>query len=381
LVFKRVIVLMLAAFLICSGIAPALAASGDEAAQPQGLTIEQAIEKALLHSRSIRQAAYDVDRAEELRDNLSRQLDYVPRGPTDYVIGQLYTGLVTADMSYRMAKKSLTMEEDKVVLSAYNAYTDVIKAGQELEYAQKSFNQAAWLKNIAYLSYTEGMASLYDKTAAEVQYQAAKNSLDSARQSLDNAYLALNQLIGLKPEDRPMLLDKPGFQPLEPVIIEEKIAQTLNASPSVWLAEQAARIAEVQLDLYDFTYSGQEPYEVKEVDLSKAKLSALEAKEQMSQFIRTLYNNLLTMEQGYASLEEAVRLAEEDLRIAKIKFELGMATKTDVQAAELALQAKQKSLDALAFQHEAWKMVFEKPWVLSVMLGTSSNLGASAAGQ
>ena len=175
--FKRVIVLMLAAFLICSGIAPALAASGDEAAQPQGLTIEQAIEKALLHSRSIRQAAYDVDRAEELRDNLSRQLDYVPRGPTDYVIGQLYTGLVTADMSYRMAKKSLTMEEDKVVLSAYNAYTDVIKAGQELEYAQKSFNQAAWLKNIAYLSYTEGMASLYDKTAAEVQYQAAKNSL------------------------------------------------------------------------------------------------------------------------------------------------------------------------------------------------------------
>ena len=40
-------------------------------AQPQGLTIEQAIEKALLHSRSIRQAAYDVDRAEELRDNLS----------------------------------------------------------------------------------------------------------------------------------------------------------------------------------------------------------------------------------------------------------------------------------------------------------------------
>ena len=54
-----------------------------------------------------------MDRAEELRDNLSRQLDYVPRGPTDYVIGQLYTGLVTTDMSYRMAKKSLTMEEDK----------------------------------------------------------------------------------------------------------------------------------------------------------------------------------------------------------------------------------------------------------------------------
>ena len=206
---KRVIILMLAAFLICSIISPAIA--GDEAVQPQGLTIEQAIDMALTHSKSIRQASYDVNRSEEVRDNLAQQLDYVPRGQTDYATGQLYTGLVTSDMYYRMAQKTLTMEEDKVMLSAYKAYTDVIKAGQELEYAQKSFNQAAWLQNVAYLSYEQGMISQYDKTAAEVQYQAAQNSLNTARQSLDNAFLTLNQLIGLDPGENPTLLDKPAF--------------------------------------------------------------------------------------------------------------------------------------------------------------------------
>ncbi|HCF49686.1 MAG TPA: hypothetical protein DER60_05350 [Syntrophomonas sp.] len=374
-VHKRVIILMLAAFLICSIISPAIA--GDEAVQPRGLTIEQAIDMALTHSKSIRQASYDVNRSEEVRDNLAQQLDYVPRGQTDYATGQLYTGLVTSDMYYRMAQKTLTMEEDKVMLSAYKAYTDVIKAGQELEYAQKSFNQAAWLQNVAYLSYEQGMISQYDKTAAEVQYQAAQNSLNTARQSLDNAFLTLNQLIGLDPGESPTLLDKPAFETLEPVNMDEKIAKTLNASPSVWLAEQAAKIAETQLDLYDFTYQGQDPYEVKEVDVSKAKLSAQDAKEQMSQFIRTLHNNLLTMEQGYASLQEAVRLAQEDLRIKKLKHEIGLATRTEVQAAELALQAQQKSLDALAFQHEAWKLVFDKPWTFSVMMGSTSTSAAS----
>jgi outer membrane protein TolC len=221
------------------------------------------------------------------------------------------------------------------------------------------------------------MISQYDKTAAEVQYQAAQNSLNTARQSLDNAFLTLNQLIGLDPGESPTLLDKPAFETLEPVNMDEKIAKTLNASPSVWLAEQAAKIAETQLDLYDFTYQGQDPYEVKEVDVSKAKLSAQDAKEQMSQFIRTLHNNLLTMEQGYASLQEAVRLAQEDLRIKKLKHEIGLATRTEVQAAELALQAQQKSLDALAFQHEAWKLVFDKPWTFSVMMGSTSTSAAS----
>jgi outer membrane protein len=371
-VLKRIIILLLAALLSCAMIAPALAGDGEGAPPPQGLTIEQAINMALTHSKAIKQAAYDVERREEVRDELARQIDYVPKGQTDYVTGQLYTGLVTSDMAYRMAKKSLTMEEDKVMLAAFKAYTDVVKAGQNLEYAQKSFNQAAWLQNVAYLSFAQGMASEYDKTAAGVQYQAAKNSLDSAQKALDNAFLTLNQLIGKDAEARPVLLDKPAFQAVEPVVMSEKIARVLNTSPSVWLAEQAARIAETQLDLYDFSYPNQDPYGAKEVDVSKAKLTAQDAREQMSQFVRTLYNNLLTMEQGYASLQEAEQLAREDLRIIKLKYEIGMATRTEVQAAELALQARQKSLDELAFQHEAWKIVFDKPWTYSVMVGAGS---------
>jgi outer membrane protein len=371
-VLKRVIILMLAALLSCAMIAPALAGDGEGTPPPQGLTIEQAINMALTHSKAIKQAAYDVERREEVRDELAQQMDYVPKGQTDYAIGQLYTGLVTSDMAYRMAKKSLTMEEDKVILAAFKAYTDVIKAGQDLEYAQKSFNQAAWLQNVASLSFAQGMASEYDKTAAGVQYQAAKNSLDSSQKALDNAFLTLNQLIGKEAEARPVLLDKPAFQAVEPVVISEKIATVLNTSPSVWLAEQAARIAETQLDLYDFSYPNQDPYGAKEVDVSKAKLTAQDAREQMSQFVQTLYNNLLTMEQGYASLQEAEKLAREDLRIKKLKYEIGMATRTEVQAAELALQARQKSLDELAFQHEAWKIVFDKPWTYSVMMGAGS---------
>lgn len=375
---KRILIIVLAALLAGLAVVPVMA--GDEAGTtPQGLTIEQAVKMALTHSKSVKQASYDVDRGEKVRDELARQMDYVPKGQTDYAVGQLYTGLVTSDMAYRMARKSLSMEEDKVILAAFKAYTDVIMAGQNLEYAQKSFNNAAWLQNVVNLSFQLGMASGYEQTAAGVQYQAAQNSLDSARKSLDNAYLGLNQLIGKEAAARPALLDKPAFEAVEPVVMSEKIAGVLNTSPSVWLAQEAARIAETQLDLYDFSYPGQqEPYGAKEIDVSKARLTAQDAREQMSQFVQTLYNNLLTMEAGYLSLQEAERLANEDLRIARLKYEIGMAARTEVQAAELALQARQKSLDELVFQHEAWKIVFEKPWTYSVMAGSSSG---SAAGR
>jgi outer membrane protein TolC len=126
------------------------------------------------------------------------------------------------------------------------------------------------------------------------------------------------------------------------------------------------------LDLFDPSTTT-DTWAAKEIDIDKAKLDAQDAREQTAQFVRSVYNSLLKMEESYGSVQQAVNLAQEDLRIKRLKMDIGMATKTDVQAAELALQDKQKTLDNLVFQHEAWKVVFDKPWTYTVLLSTSSS--------
>lgn len=43
---------------------------------------------------------------------------------------------------------------------------------------------------------------------------------------------------------------------------------------------------------------------------------------------------------------------------------VGLATAYDVQTAELELQKAKTDLDAIVFQHEYQKMIFEKPWAI-----------------
>ena len=59
---------------------------------------------------------------------------------------------------------------------------------------------------------------------------------------------------------------------------------------------------------------------------------------------------------------ESIRLAGENLRVAKVKFDVGIATKTDVLNAELALEQARQGLLEIESQHEILKMAFKKPW-------------------
>jgi len=55
-------------------------------------------------------------------------------------------------------------------------------------------------------------------------------------------------------------------------------------------------------------------------------------------------------------------VAEEALRVVQVKFELGMATSSEVAAAEAEVQAARQGLFALACEHAYMKLAAEMPW-------------------
>ena len=62
----------------------------------------------------------------------------------------------------------------------------------------------------------------------------------SWQKEVDKAYQELNNLIGLKPEDRPILAESIEFAPLEVDDLESTITRIMEGNPAIWLAEQQA---------------------------------------------------------------------------------------------------------------------------------------------
>ncbi|RKO65652.1 TolC family protein [Desulfofundulus salinus] len=354
-----------------------------EPATPE-LTLNQAVALALAHSESVKKAEKEIDRTYEWREERADQLDYVPTAPPGNPKVEIaWSNLLAADLTWRMAKKSLTAEQDKVALDACKKYWDVLKAQEKVRAAEEGLKKADWELRRARANFQVGMIPQADLVAAEAGLARAKAALEAAKNDLDNAYASFNRLVGLWPQDRPVLVDGVNFAPLEVPDVNVEVGRIVAESPTVWLANEKVTLQKYYEDM--MFYTGEyRPYQVRKIEVEQAELEAASTRKMMEEITRSLYYNAKSLEESYQALQEGVKTAEENLRVTKVKYDVGMATRAEVAAAEAALaEAKQKALE-IACQHAYLKLAFEKPWAyisLAVAGGGAGGSGASGNAQ
>ena len=371
--------LITALILVFSLLVPS-AALAREPAAPE-LTLNQAIAMALEHSEAVKKAEKEIDRTYELREESADQLDYVPTAPPGNPMVEIaWAKLLTADLTWRMAKKNLTAEQDEVALDACRKYWDVLVAQEKVRVAEAGLQKADWDVRRARVSFLVGMIPQADLLAAESQLAGAKAALEAAKNDLDNAYASFNQLVGLWPQDRPVLVDGVNFAPLEVPDVNVEAGRIVSESPTVWLANEKVTLQKYLEDM--MFYTGEyRPYQARKIEVEQAELDAASAKKMLEEVTRSLYYKAKSLEESYRSLQEGVKTAEENLRVTKVKYDVGMATRAEVAAAEAALaQARQKALEA-ACQHAYLKLAFEKPWAyISLAVAGGGGTGGGASG-
>jgi outer membrane protein TolC len=328
------------------------------------LTVEMAVERALYQDSSLKKAKKDLDRAGEVKDYLADKIDFIPSKPVPSSDAESrILNLTQAEISRNMARRTYTAKEDAVVLSVYQAYNEILKSQEKVRVAEITLKNKQWLKQMAYAGQRAGTVDALGIVMAETNWAGAKTSLESAQKALEDAYQKFNQLVGLWPEDRPVLVDLPELSPMNVSDLDVEINAVVTSSPTVWLANQSVELAELTKRLYDFTnVSAGEPYKVKEIDVEKSKVAAGDVKDQLAKQLRTMYYSAKQLEEQYAGTKESVRLAEENLRVAKIKYDVGIATKTEIMNAELTLEQARQGLLEIECKHQILAMAFKKPW-------------------
>lgn len=341
-----------------------------EPAAPE-LTLREAVDLALKHSEAVKKAEKEIDRTYEMREHRADQLDFVPTAPPGNPSVEIaWSNLLAADLTWRMSKKSYDAQVDSVVLDTCRKYWDVLVAQEKVRAAEEKLRKAELERTRAWASFRVGMITQAELNAAESQVAGAKAALAAAKNELDGAYFALNQLVGLWPEDRPVLVDRVTFVPLEVENLDYEVARVLENSPTVWLAQEKVNLQKYLEDL--MFYTGEyRPYQARKIEVEQAELDAVSAKELAEKITRSIYYDVKRLEESYLAAEEGLKVAEESCRLAKVRHDAGVLTQAELAAAEAAVaEARQKVLE-LACNHAYLKLAFERPWAYQP--GSGSN--------
>ncbi|NHM28848.1 TolC family protein [Desulfofundulus sp. TPOSR] len=366
---KLVFTVLMAALAFFNVLQPALAG---EPARPE-LSLSKAIEMAVKQSKDLKMDELEIKRTEALREEAADRLSFTPTEGSSYdpEVEAAWYSLLQADLTWRMSKKSYDARLDGITLAACQLYWNVLKARESVKVKELALELARLELQKSQSAYRLGLtgrlqssgsaASVKGLEQAGADVAKAESELAAAQNELDKAYLKLNQLLGLHPGDRPVLVDKLEFCPLQVANLDTEVNRVLESSPSVWLAEQKVTQKKYSTDLM-FASGQYTPYDVRRAELAQAELDARNARDAVEMQVRELYHTLKSLEESYRSAEQAVATAQEELKEKQVMFRLGMATRVDVLAAEVSLASANYALTDLAAQHSYNKMVFQKPW-------------------
>lgn len=334
--------------------------------------LNEAIDMAMKHSKTLKKSSLDIDKAEKERDNANDSVTYAPTSSGNAQAESAWYSLLSKDLSWQMSKKTYASDEDSLVLNVCQKYWNVQKSIEDVKAKEVSASVAELTFRRVQAMVRLGMTpSEYSGTSpegviagAQAKLDTAKSDLESAKNQLNTDYEALNLLIGLWPEDRPVLVDEIDYEPLKIDNLEQEVQRAVVKSPKVWLAEESVNLAKYSYEM--MWASGQyTSYEVRKVGKEQAEIEAVTAKEGVQTATRNFYYTVKNCEAALPAAEKGVTGAEESLRVAKLSYELGMITREDLLKTEAELEAAKKSLLELKAKHAYAKMAFQKPWAVS----------------
>ncbi|CCI71400.1 Laminin subunit alpha Laminin A chain [Paenibacillus polymyxa M1] len=336
------------------------------------LTYDDAVKLAIADSTTIKTVETNIDQTRRIMQETGKNIDYVPLEAGVEASDKAFKGYAQTNLNYEAAKKNLGMTKEGIEYNVKDLYNKLLQKQNAVKLAALNIEDAERKLKVAQIKRDNQMSSDYEVTQATNLVTQNQAALDKAKKDLDSAFLALNQLIGYKPERRYELKDKPVYSEFKSNV-ETTVSQVLTSSTAVWLSEQKVDLAELSLKLYNFSSPGNTPYEAEQLNVEKAQLATEGTKRQLEEAVRNAYNTIKGLESQYSQIQAGLVSARSAADMAKKQFDVGLATELQVYEANLKVTTAEQQAEDIVASIDTLKMAYEKPWVLQ---GAASGAGA-----
>ena len=329
-------------------------------------TYEELLNMAIKNSKELKQREQELERIEIVREDIAKNKDYVPVGmgagdPADIAARNVLKGLVSADTGIAVAKKQKEMQEDKIAYNVKKAFNNILLAQSQLELDKKEMDLNNFELNLANIQLDKGTMGRFELIQNRNTNKEIEKRLEVSKLALETAYLELNNLTGLDKDIR-YNLQVEEKEEKELGDLEHHINRTILNNPAIWSLEQSVKLAETAKSLYSYN-AGLDPYKAVEIDVSTAKLNVGNAKEMLEHSLRTLYKSMDQLKEARGILEINLNKAEDSLKMARVKLEVGAGIPLEVKKVEKAVAELEHKLMENELQYEEILAIYNKPWV------------------
>lgn len=303
-----------------------------------------------------------------------------------YTGGKLSGTIKQAKAGYLISEQGVQKAYNDMRSTVTNGYFGMLQADNMQKLGRESVDRLTdHLKNVQ-AQYDVGVVARVDVLRSQVELANAKQSLIQAENAYQIAEANLNKIVGLPMDTQLKLDDILVYSPYEkdlPYCLNyaadhrpelEQAKQNVEAAKGAlrvaisWHMPQVAAVAEqnwsdknwpgdengnwgvgvtVNLNIFDTGVTNSKIHGA-EADLAKAHENYRDAVDVVNLDVRTNYLGLREAEKRIDTTHLAVSQAEEDYRIAQLRYMNGVGTNTDVLDAQVALtDAKTNYLKAL----------------------------------
>lgn len=334
-----------------------------------------------------------------------------------YTGGQLEGAIKAADLAMNANELGLELCKQQVKAATMSAYYQALQAKNQIKVAQDSVNTLTeHLKNVN-AQYTVGTVAKSDVLGTQVQMANAEQNLINANNSYDVAIASLNNVMGLPTDTELNLTDSLDYNVYE-IPLEECTAYARSNRPDVLMADYQVAIAEAGVQQAKAGYmpkvsaqaskswAGEDPFGSDETDkryaqnnnwtagvvlswdiwdnnvtqskvnqskaaVAKAEAAAENTRQSGDLEVRTAYLNLKAAEKSINTTQVAVDKAQEDYKIAQVRYAAGVGTNLDVMDAEEKLAQAQTNYYTALYNYNSSKAALDKAMGIMVDLDVS----------
>lgn len=295
-----------------------------------------------------------------------------------YTGGKINAGNKMANIGIDMAGEYLELEQMNTIAESDNAYWTYISVSQKVKLAQQAVDMLAELVDIASGAYEVGMTNRNDFLKAQVEYnntklnlQKAKNGLELSRMNLcrvtglpfNTAITAMDSIVTVSQPaelviENEIVSERPEYKLLQKNIdMQEQNIRMTKADflPIAGIQAGYSHIGGIELGTTDFSNSSLNVMASVKIPLfhwgeGAKKIKSAKLDKEIMELEQVKNKQLLQMEAEQARLnlqlsweriqmnETALTQAEENMRITRDNYEVGMETITEVLIAQTSWQ-------------------------------------------
>lgn len=430
--------------LVATGLLTAAVSGTAFASDTVQLDLHDSVQMALENNRTIRQALTDVDTAKwslsSARRTMGPTLNWAATAlrnddQKSNILGNqyghelqvgmpLYNGSVKGKIKqarYGLNAQDLTLEQTKqtIRLQATSDYYNILQCRNLIDVEQESVNTLQEHLDNVNAQYRVGTVAKSDVLASQVQLANAQQALVSAQNNYDIAVSTLNNVIGLPTDTVLDIRDQLKYTKYD-LTQDDCTNYALDNRADGAAARYAVKVAEAGVDtakagyqptvnaVASKTIAGDREFRKNQAEswkaglqaswdvfdngltqasvnsanmaLAKAKEAAAQTDDQIRLDVRTAYLGLQAAEKNIQTTSVAVTRAEEDYKIAQVRYSAGVGTNLDVMDANEKLTTARTNYYTALYNYNTSKAALDKAMGIPVDLDVVKYTEAEQAG-